>query len=1203
MQTTKLTEYLIEPFLVEQVKAKKVVGVYSGRFQPFGPHHKKTYEWLKKKFGNAYIVTSDIKGGSRHPMNFKEKKRHMMKMGIPSNRIIKVKNPYVAKELTEKLSEDTAVVFAFGAKDAGRLASGKYFQDYKKNKNNLVGYEEHGYVLVAPHISMRVGGMEVSGTSMRELLGHPKYEGGGERKKLFKKMFGYFDQGVFNMLTNKFRKLYEKLDISVREFEGDKIGDFLTTIDMKELIKESSTSVNFEVDDGPPIHYRGFSDYKRVTKAWIDDMYKGLGWKVVHYILSKGAVDPDFDYTMKYSVVPAVAYGRSHSGKYGERFGVKEPIKKYQERLNGVLSTLGWEVVKWMGLKDDFSGVSGVEVEAPVAPGIDGEDSNTQRAERDKLTGSKLHSIEEMIDLSDYISLISGNKIKEDVKYGGKYNEVGFIEDIEIKGIGKLKAKFDTGSEVYSALHAENIKQSNGMVEFDINGKHLKKKIIRKQKVDVGSKNIEDRVVVEFPMKLGKKTYPSVRFSLANRSANETEVLMSRDFIDKYDFVVNVNEEDIKPDIIKSFVIRDTLNTKLWDGDKLKPEIKKKLLAIGKNFFEDLELEPNVKLQDITLTGSISNYNWSKFSDVDLHLRIDFSQVDDDENFVQNYVLAKKTIWNNKHDIKIYGFPVEVYVENVGESHVASGLYSILKDEWIVIPKKKELQIDLDDIRSKAEGYLGSIPVLQQKMKDGKYDEVVEMVEKIQEKLKRMRSSGLERGGEFSVENLAFKALRRSPFISDIIQMKNDAYDKKMSMKERINLDDEVRLLVEGGAYGHMNHPFDDKDLTFGDLRTIIDLGLQGNLDREEAVTEKTDGQNLMITWKNGKLLAARNKGQIKSKGKRAMSAAGVARKFSGRGEIKKAFVFAMKDLEKAVGKLTDKQRKKIFDEGSNFMNLEIIYPTTANVIDYDKTVLQFHGAIKYDDSGTATGTVPGSGRILQGMIKQVNQHIQKHFKIEKPVFLKVPKNQDFSSKRSSYFSQLDKLKKQYALKDTDTLSIYHQRYWEEYIYNAAQQYGYSISNKILINLTKRWAFGDKSYKIQQIKNDIDNEKFLDWVLSSDKVDVEKKQKENMKPFEILFFSLGADILKNIDGFLAASPKKAVQKIRKDVSKAIKDVRKGGDLKKLNRLKQQLSKLNAIGGLDAVVPSEGIVFKYNGKTFKLTGSFAPINQITGLMTF
>ena len=245
---------------------------------------------------------------------------------------------------------------------------------------------------------------------------------------------------------------------------------------------------------------------------------------------------------------------------------------------------------------------------------------------------------------------------------------------------------------------------------------------------------------------------------------------------------------DIKPDVIKSFNIKDSLNTKIWKDGKLKPEIREKLLVIGKNFFKDLQLEPNVKLYDITLTGSISNYNWSKFSDVDLHLRIKFSEVDDDADFVKNYVLAKKTVWNNKHDISIYGFPVEVYVENVGESHVASGLYSILKNKWLVVPKKKELQIDLDDIRSKAEGYLGSIPVLQKMIKDGKYKEVIEMVEKIQAKLKRMRSSGLASGGEFSVENLAFKALRRSPFIADIIQMKNDAYDKSMTMERTHNL-------------------------------------------------------------------------------------------------------------------------------------------------------------------------------------------------------------------------------------------------------------------------------------------------------------------------------------------------------------------------------------------------------------------------------
>ena len=93
-------------------------------------------------------------------------------------------------------------------------------------------------------------------------------------------------------------------------------------------------------------------------------------------------------------------------------------------------------------------------------------------------------------------------------------------------------------------------------------------------------------------------------------------------------------------------------------------------------------------------------------------------------------------------------------------------------------------------------------------MKDGKYEEVISMVDKIKERLKRMRSSGLSRGGEFSVENLAFKALRRSPFIATISDMKTMAYDKKMTMKERINLDEEVQLLIEGGAYGHLNHPF-----------------------------------------------------------------------------------------------------------------------------------------------------------------------------------------------------------------------------------------------------------------------------------------------------------------------------------------------------------------------------------------------------------
>jgi len=400
-----------------------------------------------------------------------------------------------------------------------------------------------------------------------------------------------------------------------------------------------------------------------------------------------------------------------------------------------------------------------------------------------------------------------------------------------------------------------------------------------------------------------------------------------------------------------------------------------------------------------------------------------------------------------------------------------------------------------------------------------------------------------------------------------------------------------------------MNHPFDDKNLTFSDLKQIIINGLGGELNREDNVTEKLDGQNLMISWVNGKLVTARNKGQLKNYGSTAMDTAGVAAKFAGRGDIRKAFVFAMKDLSKAVGKLSDAQKEKVFGNGKRWMNLEIIYPASTNVIDYDKTEIIFHGTLEYNESGRAIGQPKDSARMLAGMIKQVNQKVQKKYTIGKPNFLKVPKVQDFAKKKQGFISRLDKLKREFALNDSDTLAKYHQSFWEEFIFNASKQFNYDMPNKILIDLTKRWAFLDKSYSVAQMRKDIKNEEFLDWALSFDKTDHIKYVKDNMKPFEVLFLDVGVEILKNMSGFLAASPKSAVQKIRKDVVRAINTVSRSKDVKKINTLSAQIDKLEAIGGLSSIVPSEGIVFKYKGKTYKFTGAFAPVNQIVGLLNF
>ena len=190
-------------------------------------------------------------------------------------------------------------------------------------------------------------------------------------------------------------------------------------------------------------------------------------------------------------------------------------------------------------------------------------------------------------------------------------------------------------------------------------------------------------------------------------------------------------------------------------------------------------------------------------------------------------------------------------------------------------------------------------------------------------------------------------------------------------------------------------------------------------------------------------------------------------------------------------------------------------------------------------------------------------------------------------------------------MKDTDTLADYHQAYWMEYINNGARNTDYpNPSNDIMMKLTKRWAFFDKSYRIPDIRKDLGGyPKFLDWVLTTDKIDHARLQKQHIRDWEVLFFELGAEILSNLNDFIAANPSKATQQIKKDLTKAINQVKKSKDPKVLNTLKTQLDRLKSIGGLKAVVPSEGITFVYKGKLYKYTGAFAPANQILGMLKF
>jgi hypothetical protein len=406
-------------------------------------------------------------------------------------------------------------------------------------------------------------------------------------------------------------------------------------------------------------------------------------------------------------------------------------------------------------------------------------------------------------------------------------------------------------------------------------------------------------------------------------------------------------------------------------------------------------------------------------------------------------------------------------------------------------------------------------------------------------------------------------------------------------------------VLTEGGAAGHMAHPYDDHGLTFNEMKELVSRALEGRLDIEEAVTEKTDGQNIQVTWKDGQIGFARNKGTVIT----PMSVQELQAKFGGRGPISDAFGGAAEDLAEAFNQINPEELNKIFKNGRVFANMEIIYPATKNVISYDVAVLQFHNLVEYDDKANVVETDMTGGATLQRIIQDANAHLQKTFSFIPPQQIKLGRVYDFEDQQAAFFSEIDQLKNRYNLKETDRVTEYHKAWWQDVIQTKANELGYQISQDVLTALIYRWAFNDKSTNIAMLKKQIDNPEFATWVTEFDKKDFKVYQKQNMEPFETIFLRLGAVVLKNAENFLAANPSKSIQELKTELAQLIKELQASNDTATLKKLEHELRRIQRLGGFEAIVPSEGIVFVYGGHTYKLTGAFAPVNQLLGVLKY
>ena len=225
---------------------------------------------------------------------------------------------------------------------------------------------------------------------------------------------------------------------------------------------------------------------------------------------------------------------------------------------------------------------------------------------------------------------------------------------------------------------------------------------------------------------------------------------------------------------------KDQLFPKFWKNNNLNPIVARKLMQIADDVIKSLDLDAEIK--DVIVTGSIASYNWHELSDIDLHIMIDFNQIDDNYSLVKRMLDQTRINWNRKHNILINGKEVELYFQHYEEPHEANGIWSLELEKWLAEPVKLDPEIDLITTEKKAEAIAESIEYLYKIFKDKKYKEVYEYSAKIKDKIARMRKSGLEDEGIYSPENLAFKMLRNAGYLQKLSSLKIESYDKMMSI-------------------------------------------------------------------------------------------------------------------------------------------------------------------------------------------------------------------------------------------------------------------------------------------------------------------------------------------------------------------------------------------------------------------------------------
>ncbi len=361
---------------------------------------------------------------------------------------------------------------------------------------------------------------------------------------------------------------------------------------------------------------------------------------------------------------------------------------------------------------------------------------------------------------SGEVKKVSFNKEKQE-------EEVNVNEDITIPvkiGDTILMGKFRNKKVVVKTIE----KDEHGMPI--INGKKVVnfRKLKEGIEVTFDGEDKQEEEIYAPPFKEPKK-------KKKNKELREPQKVADKDVGELLNEIIDANE--INVDALK---VKNRLCPKVWDSDEeMNPEVRQALLKNALEFIKFSKLE-NARFEDIILTGSMANYNWHEGSDLDVHVLMDYDQISDDNEFVDDYFKTKKNLWAERLPIQVKDHDVELYVQDTNEPHTSTGVYSLLNDKWLTKPIKSMVAIDVPNIRAKTIDFMNQIDNLL----DSEVGSLrVEDIEKIMDKLRAYRKAGLEDEGEFSTENLVFKMLRNTGYLEQLADLKQHILVNQLTLE------------------------------------------------------------------------------------------------------------------------------------------------------------------------------------------------------------------------------------------------------------------------------------------------------------------------------------------------------------------------------------------------------------------------------------